>query len=156
MKKAQDETVPQTEDPTHSATATYEDQDTNEDDDVDQVEANVLIDDVEVSSEENMLEEELPAGSKKRKAGESSSQPGKRVKRKASRPKLSKNLTDDDIDMITIKVGVSTEEALTDFQDRKKQHLADMVQKLVALQDSIAQLRIDPSPSGSQQEQQSK
>lgn len=58
--------------------------------------------------------------------------------------------------MIAMQVGVSIEEALTDFQDRKKKDLEDMAHKLVALQASITQLRTKPSPSGSQPEQQSK
>lgn len=65
-------------------------------------------------------------------------------------------MTDDDIDMITRKLGVSTEYALTGFQEWKKKYMAEMEMTMVALQNSIAQLHTDHSPSGSQQEQQSK
>lgn len=117
---------------------------------------NLILQQKRKNNTHGVTEEEEPVVGSKRKVGNNLSQPDKKFKRKASRPKMVHNLTTDNIDMIVVPVGVSTEEALMMFQNRQKENLENMVKQLVALQDSITQLHTDPSTIVSQQEQQSK
>lgn len=77
IKKAQDATMPQIEEPLHTTSATDENDKTNEYEVLDQVEADVLLDDIEVSGEEGTAEEEPTTGSKKTKVDKGLSQPGR-------------------------------------------------------------------------------
>lgn len=110
----QEEDAPWTKDPLHSTTDIDENMEENEDTEESSM-ANVLPDDAEIVEEENNPEVETPATSKKRTAEGGSSQPIIRVKCKATHPNLDQNLMDDEIYIITLKMGVATNDALTDF-----------------------------------------
>lgn len=118
----QEDEAPQTENlPRSSSDSEKDSKDENEEE---SSAANVLPDDAEIVGGENPGEdnpgedpkEETVAASRKRTAEESSSQRAKRTKRKSTKPTLDQNLTDDEIDLIALKVGVATDDALTDFQ----------------------------------------
>lgn len=121
-KATQDATALQTNDPPYTVSE-MEDDDETEDEEVDQDQANLLPDEGEDDEDQT----ELVVGDK-RKADDNPSQTGKRFKRKASNLNMVHNLTTDYIDMIAMHVGVSTEEALVNFQDKQKKNLDEMAQ----------------------------
>jgi len=92
---------------------------------------NVLPYDVEISRKENNPKQETPTPNKKRAVEEGSSQPGRWVKHKATHPKLDQTLMDDEIDLITLKVGMVIDDVLTDFQKNHKQYMKEIEEHMV-------------------------
>lgn len=105
-----------------------------------------MSDDVEIVRDENNPEEEAPVARKKRIAEGGLSQPGKWVKRKVAHMKLDQNMMDDEIDLIALKVGVATDDTLTDFQKIQKWYMKEMEEKMAKLKDAVTQLHVDPIP----------
>lgn len=134
----QEKEAPQTEDPPHSSSESDEE----EEEDLSVV--NALSYDAEIVREENNPKEETPAASKKMTAEGGPSQPIRRVRRKATRPTLDQNLTDDEIDLISLKVGMGIDDALIDFQNNQKQYMKEMEEQMEKLRDTVTQLCVDP------------